>query len=163
VVSAPGGYAARVNGGSTLETDVARAPPAQYGAAVADYERSLTVGVGADAAFAFLADPGNLAAYAPPIAHVESIAVSGDPAEAAEEGEAEDARTAVRFLPDAGARRVEWGRDAYAGSATVEASTPSISTITFRLRVRDDADPDAIRGALDQAARNVMRLLLVRR
>jgi hypothetical protein len=130
---------------------------------MADFERSVTVGVAADVAFAFLADPANLAAYAPPIAHVESIAVSGDPAEAAEEGEAEDPRTAVRFLPDAGARRVDWGRDAYAGSAAVESSTASTSTITFRLHVRDDADSDAVRGALDQAARNVMRLLLVRR
>ncbi len=130
---------------------------------MADYERSLTVGIGADAAFAFLADPGNLAAYAPPIAHVESIAVSGDPAEAAEEGEAEDPAAAVRFLPDAAARRVEWGRGAYAGSASIESSTASTSTIVFRLRVRDDADPDAIRASLDQAARNVMRLLLVRR
>jgi hypothetical protein len=130
---------------------------------MADFERSLTVGVGADAAFAFLADPANLPDYAPPIAHVESIAVSGDPAEAAAEGEPEDSTTGVRFLPDAVARRVEWGREAYAGSAAVEASTASTSTITFRLHVRDDAEPDAIRGALDQAARNVMRLLLVRR
>jgi hypothetical protein len=131
--------------------------------AMADYERSVTVSAGADAAFAFLADPANLAEYAPPIGHVESIAVSGDPAEAAEEGEAEDPRTSVRFVPDAASRRVDWGRDAYAGSATVEAGTTSTSTVTFRLHVRDDADPDAVRGSLDQAARNLMRLLLLRR
>ena len=80
---------------------------AQYRPAMADYERSVTLGVTADAAFAFLADPANLAEFVPPIAHVESIAVSGDPAEAAEEGEAEDPATEVRFLPDAGSRRVE--------------------------------------------------------
>ena len=130
---------------------------------MADYERSVTVGVGADAAFAFLADPANLAAFVPPIAFVESIAVSGDPAEAAEEGEAEDEATAVRFLPDAGTRRVDWGRAGYAGSASVDGGTTSTSTVTFRLRVRDDADPETIRASLDQAVRNLMRLLLTRR
>jgi hypothetical protein len=130
---------------------------------MADYERSVTVSAGAEAAFAFLADPANLAEYAPPIAHVESIAVSGDPDEAAEEGEPEDPRTEVGFLPDAAAGRVEWGRGDYRGSASVEAGTASTSTVTFRLHVRDDADPEAIRTALDQAARNLMRLLLLRR
>lgn len=130
---------------------------------MADYERSVTLGVTADAVFAFLADPANLAEFVPPIAHLESIAVSGDPAEAAEEGEAEDPATEVRFLPDARARRVEWGRSGYAGSASVEAGTASTSTVTIRLQVRDDADPEAVRASLDQAARNLMRLMLLRR
>jgi hypothetical protein len=129
---------------------------------MADYERSTTVGVAADAAFAFLADPANLAEYVGPITHVDSIAIDGDPAEVEASNEA-DAASEAHFLADAGSRRVEWGRDEYSGSATVEADSSSISTITFRLHVRDDADPDAVRAMLDQAARTVQRLLLVRR
>jgi carbon monoxide dehydrogenase subunit G len=129
---------------------------------MADYERSTTVGASADAVFAFLADPENLAEYVGPITHVDSIAIEGDPAEVAASDEA-DAASEAHFLADAANRRVEWGRDEYSGSATVEADSSSISTITFRLHVRDDAEADAIRGMLDQAARTVQRLLLLRR
>jgi hypothetical protein len=129
---------------------------------MADYERSTTVGVGADAAFAFLADPANLDEYVGPITHVDSIAIEGDPAEADASDEADPAAEA-HFLADATTRRVEWGRNAYAGSATVEPGTTSTSTVTIRLHVRDDADPDAVRGMLDQSARTLQRLLLFRR
>jgi hypothetical protein len=129
---------------------------------MADYERSTTVGASADAVFAFLADPGNVAEYVGPITHVDSIAIEGDPAEVDASGETDPAYEA-HFLADVANRRVEWGRDAYSGSATVEADTSSTSTITFRLHVRDDADPDAVRAMLDQAARTVQRLLLLRR
>src|SRR3954452_20669131 len=106
---------------------------------MADYERSATVGASADAAFAFLADPDNLAEYVGPITHVDSLAIEGDPGAADESDEADPAAEA-HFLADAATRRVEWGRDAYAGSATVEADTSSTSTNPIRLHVRDDAD-----------------------
>ena len=44
-------------------------------AGMADYERALTIGVAADAVFAFLADAANVAEYVGPISFVESIAV----------------------------------------------------------------------------------------
>jgi|tagenome__1003787_1003787.scaffolds.fasta_scaffold20353722_2 hypothetical protein len=129
---------------------------------MADYERSATVGASADAAFAFLADPDNLAEYVGPITHVDSLAIEGDP-EAADASEEGDPASEAHFLADTATRRVEWGFRDYAGSATVEADTSSTSTITIRLHVRDDADPDAVRGTLDQAARTIQRLLLLRR
>lgn len=129
---------------------------------MADYERSLTVGVTADAAFAYLADPEHVPEYVGPIRLLEAIAIEGDPDEVAASDEADD-KAEARFLPDAAARRVEWGRGTYAGSATVEAVTASLSTITLRLQIRDTADPEAVRAQLDQAARNLQRLLLVRR
>src|SRR4051794_40762520 len=58
---------------------------------MADYERSTTVGASADAVFAFLADPENLAEYVGPITHVDSIAIEGDPAEVAASDEADAA------------------------------------------------------------------------
>jgi len=129
---------------------------------MADYERALTVGVAADAVFAFLADPANVADYVAPISHTESIAVEGDPEELAASEEADDAAEA-RFLADAGARRVSWSHGDYSGSMAVEASTASISSITIRLHVRDDADPAAVTAQLDQSARTLQRLLLLRR
>ena len=50
---------------------------------MADFERSLTVGVTADAAFEYLADPANVAEYVGPISLLESIAIEGDPSEIA--------------------------------------------------------------------------------
>src|SRR6478752_5108944 len=82
---------------------VARTGRATAGATedgMADYERSTTVGVGADAAFAFLADPSNLDEYVGPITHVDSIAIGGDPAEADASDEADPAAEA-HFLADA--------------------------------------------------------------
>ncbi len=129
---------------------------------MADFERSLTVGVTADAAFEYLADPANVAEYVGPISLLESIAIEGDPSEIAASDEADDAAEA-RFLADTGARRVDWGRGGYAGSMTVESITPSMSTITIRLHVRDTADPDAVVAMLDQTARSLQRVLLLRR
>ncbi len=129
---------------------------------MADFERSLTVGVTADAAFEYLADPANVAEYVGPISLLESIAIEGDPSEIAASDEADDAAEA-RFLADTKARRVDWGRDGYSGSITVESITPSMSTIAIRLHVRDTADPDAVTAMLDQTARTIQRVLLLRR
>ena len=127
---------------------------------MADFERTITVGVGADAAFAFLSDPRRVPEYVTAVRFEEAIAVDGDPdaeldlAEVRPVGEA-------RFLADAGARRVEWGmgdRD-YGGSATVSVGTPSTSQVTLRLHVRDDADSTEIERMLDQTVRNLQRLL----
>jgi hypothetical protein len=119
---------------------------------VVDFERTFTVGVGADAAFAYLADPVHLPDYLPTVAHVESIAIDG-----ADDADTEATGEPIRFLPDAGARRIEWGvpGSGYEGSFTVEAGTTSTSQVTIRLRLRDDAPPDEIERMLAQAARSI--------
>jgi hypothetical protein len=125
-----------------------------------EFERSTTVGVGADAAFAFLSDPANLPQYVPTVTLVEAIAVDGDPAAEPEEGAGNPADEA-RFLADTATRRIEWGGSgaAYGGSMVVDAGTASTSQVTVRLRTRDDVDGAEIDRVLDQAMRNLRRLL----
>jgi len=117
-----------------------------------DFERTFTVGVGADAAFAYLADPVHLPDYLPTVAHVESIAIDG-----ADDPETEAGGEPTRFLPDAGARRIEWGRpeSGYEGSFAVEPGTTSTCQVTIRLRLRDDALAEEIERMLVQAARSI--------
>lgn len=117
-----------------------------------DFERTFTVGVGADAAFAYLADPVHLPDYLPTVVHVESIAIDG-----ADDADAEATGQPTRFLPDAGARRIEWGvpGSGYEGSFTVESGTSSTSQVTIRLRLRDDAPSEEIERMLAQAGRSI--------
>lgn len=117
-----------------------------------DFERTFTVGVGADAAFAYLADPVHLPDYLPTVVHVDSIAIDG-----ADDPDAEATGEPTRFLPDAGARRIEWGRpgSGYEGSFTVEPGTTTTSQVTIRLRLRDDAPAEEIERMLAQAARSI--------
>jgi hypothetical protein len=127
---------------------------------MADFERSTTVGVGADAAFAYLADPVRLTAYLPIVTLVDSTAVEGEGEDEAEV-RARDGAAEAGFLADATARRIEWGRpgETYGGSMDVLPGTTSTSQVTIRLRTRDDVDPAAIEGVLDQVVRNLRRLL----
>lgn len=130
-----------------------------------DFERTTTLSVTPDVAFGFLSDPGRLPTYLPAVALVEAIAVDGDPA-------AQDDDSAVasgdpidqtHFLPDAGARRVEWGhpRTGYAGSFEIaEGPLRSISRLTIRLHIEGDPDRTAIEGMLDQAIAGIRRELL---
>jgi hypothetical protein len=129
---------------------------------MADFERSATVGVGADAAFALFADPERLPEYVAAIRLEETIAVDGDP-EAEVEGRP-DARE-TRFIADRAARRVEWGMPGgdYHGSVTVSEGTPSTCGVTLRLHLRDDAGPAEVNLMLDQTIRNIQRVLAVRR
>lgn len=127
---------------------------------MADFERSTTVGVGADAAFAFLSDPARIPDYVQTMTLVESVAVDGDPMVAAEE-DAHHEVPEARFLADAGTRRIEWGESGagYGGSMTVSAGTASTSQVTIRLHVRDDADHAEVDRLFDQTIRNLQRLL----
>lgn len=117
-----------------------------------DFERTFTVGVGADAAFAYLADPVHLPDYLPTVAHVESIAIDG-----ADEPDAGATGEPTRFFPDAGARRIEWGvpGSGYEGSFTVEPGTTSTCQVTIRLRLEDGAPAEEIERMLAQAARSI--------
>lgn len=129
---------------------------------MADYERTTTATVDPDTAFAYLADPLHLADAVPMVTHVESIVVDGDPAVAADaDGEVEPASQA-RFLADAEARTIEWGfpGTGYEGVIQVEEGLlASMSKVTIRLHVGDDADPKAVEALLEAASRNVQRAL----
>lgn len=127
-----------------------------------DFERSTTVGKGADAIFALLADPRSVADYVPLVSHVESTAEDGSPA--ALDALPTEGLGPMRFVADAATRRIEWGEPgaAYGGSITVEAGTSSTSQVTVRLRTRDDLDRAEVDGFLDQAVRGI-RLLAARR
>lgn len=123
-----------------------------------DFERTTTVGKGADAVFALLAEVGNVPAYVPLVTRVETVAEDGSPA--ALEALPREGLGEVRFVPDATARRIEWGDPAaaYHGSITVEAGTASTSDVTIRLHTRDDLDRTQVEAYLEQAVRGIRRL-----
>ncbi len=127
---------------------------------MAEFERTTTVGIGADAAFAVLADPARLPQYAPTVTHVETTVVDG----AAEE-EA-NARTSpgipeARFFADRAGRRVEWvvPNADYEGAVVVDVGTASTSQVTIRLRTRDDGGHPHLERMLEDTVRNLRRLL----
>jgi hypothetical protein len=125
-----------------------------------DFERSTTVGVDADRAFAFLADPLRVPDYVPMVTLVDSTAVDGEldaEADLHERGGASGAR----FFADRDSRRVEWGRSGteYVGSIEVAEGTRSTSQVTIRLHTRADADAAEINRVLDEVLRNLRRLL----
>ena len=129
---------------------------------MADFERSTTVGVGADTAFELFADPQRLPEYVTTMKLEETTAVDGDlqaEPEAGRLGRREVSE--AQFLADRGARRVEWGLPGsdYSGWIAVAADTPSTSRITINLHLRDDAGTDAVERVLDQTIRNIQRLL----
>jgi len=117
---------------------------------MADFERTTTLGVGADTAFAFFADPERIPEYVPTMARDESTAM--DPRERQEADEA-------RFFVDRAARRVEWGLPGteYAGSVVVSAGTASTCQVTISLHTRDDVDAAGVERMLDEALRNIRR------
>ncbi len=127
---------------------------------MADFERTTTVGVGAEAAFAFLADPTHVSRYVSPMSLVDSIAIDGDP-DAADEPDAGERFKPARFVADAGQGTIEWGMpgDEYEGSFKVERGTASTSQVTIRLHVRDDADAAAMERVLGESVRSLQRLL----
>jgi len=126
--------------------------------AMAEFERTTTVGVGADAAFAFFADPQRIPDYVPTMVHVDTIAVDGGESIEPDPTGRQDTDEA-RFLADRAARRVEWGRPgtAYAGSVTVAEGTPSTCQVTVRLHMRDDVDAAGVDRMLDETLRNIRR------
>lgn len=127
------------------------------------FERSLTVGIGAEAAYARLADPRRLTAYAPTVEHIGTQVVDGDPDAEAEEGAEGPAADAVEghFLADAATRRVEWSipGTGYAGSVVVGEGTASTSQVTVRLEADGEPDPAEVERLLDDSVRTIRRLL----
>jgi hypothetical protein len=129
-------------------------------AGMAEFERSTTVGVGADAAYAFLSDPRRLPEYVATVTLVDSTAVEGD-LEGEADVRARDGAAEARFFADAKERRIEWGipGDLYGGSIVVAKGTPSTSDVTIRLHTRDDIDPAEVQRIIEQTVRNLQRLL----
>jgi carbon monoxide dehydrogenase subunit G len=127
---------------------------------MSDFERSTTVGVSADAAFAFLSDPQRLPDYVPMVTLVDSTAVDGD-LDVEADLQDRDGAAGAQFFADKAARRIEWGRSGsdYEGSAVVAEGTASTSQVTIRLHTRDDADTAEIERVLDQTLRNLRRHL----
>jgi hypothetical protein len=127
-----------------------------------DFERTTVIGMGADAAFARLADPLLVPQYVPLVAHAGSEVEDGNPAE----GEAVPPQGlgTIRLLADAAARRVEWGEPdaAYRGSMTIAAGTASTCELTIRLHTRDDIDRARVEAFVEEAARNLRRVLPAR-
>ena len=125
---------------------------------MADFERTTTLGVGADTAFAFFADPERIPEYVPTMAHVETIAVDGDESAEMDPRERQEADEA-RFFVDRAARRVEWGLPGtvYAGSVVVGPGTASTCQVTISLHTRDDVDSAGVERMLDEALRNIRR------
>ena len=127
---------------------------------MADFERSVTVGVAAEVAFDFLADPARLPAWVAGLRLEDSIAVDGDPVL---QGEGEGAPTAPEagFLPDRTTRTVGWSLPGryYAGSAEVKPLLTSMSTIVIRLHLPEGADAASVNAALDQTVANLRRLV----
>ena len=127
-----------------------------------DFERTTIIGMGADAAFARLADPLLVGQYVPLVAHAGSDAEDGVPAD----GEAiqPEGLGVIRFHPDVAAHRLEWGEPgaAYSGSMTIAAGTASTSQLTIRLHTRDDLDRAKVEAFVEEAARNLRRVLPAR-
>jgi hypothetical protein len=131
-----------------------------YPSPMADFERRATVGVDADAAFDFLADPGRLPTWVVGMTLDDAIAIEGDP-KLQDEGEARPEAPEARFFPDRAARRVEWGLPGgeYAGEVQVQPMMAGMSTVTIRLHLPDNGDAAAIDKALDQTVKNLQRQL----
>lgn len=130
---------------------------------MAEFERTTAVAATAEAVLDFLQEPANLPAWMPAVTLVESIAVDGDPDVPPDpEADAAPADAVARFHVDRAARTVEWGIGSYAATAEVRPLTPSMTNVAIRLRTPDDADQDAIRAMLDQAARGLGRRLTAR-
>jgi len=130
---------------------------------MAEHERSFTVMVGADKAFDFLADPMRIPDYVSTMTLEDSIAVEGELDVDADLKERDGAPDAG-FVADRKTRRIDWGKPGadYGGSIEVEKGTTNSSGVTIRLRIRDDADADAVTRVLDQTVSNIRRMLLAR-
>ncbi len=127
---------------------------------MAEFERTATLGVPAETAFVFFADPQRITDWVPTASHVETIVVDGEDA-AAPDSDGNRDRDEARFLVDRSARRVEWGRPGtgYAGSIAVAEGTASTCQVTVRLHTRDDVDVAGVERMLDEALRNIRRVV----
>ncbi len=125
-----------------------------------ELDRTFTVLAGADAAFAVLSDPVRLPDYVSTMRLEDSTAVEGEldvDADLLERDGAPDAG----FVADRATRRIDWGRPGsdYGGSIAIKPGTTSTSSITIRLRTREDAAVAEVTRVFEQTVSNIRRLL----
>lgn len=120
-------------------------------------ERTVTITVGADAAYAYLSDPVHLAEFVPTLEHVETDVVDGTaPGNA---GEDPPATGTARFHVDSATRTVEWDAPG-AGLAlrmTVGEGTSLTSRLTVLLRAAGEPDPARVEDLADRIVTNLRR------
>ena len=127
---------------------------------MADFEQSITVMAGADAAFEILSDPARLADYVATMQLEDSIALEGE-LDLDADLEERDGAPEGRFFADRKARRLEWGLPSgdSEGSIVVSEGTSRTSGVTVRLHTRDDANLEEARRIFDATVLNIRRLL----
>jgi hypothetical protein len=125
-----------------------------------DFERRVTVGLDADAAFDLLAEPARLPLWLVGVRLDDSIAVDGDPARQ-EVGDGAPQAPPARFVVDRHARRVEWAApgDEYSATLEVKPMLAGMSAVTVRLHARDAVDVPRAEQALDAAVKALGRRL----
>lgn len=118
---------------------------------------------GADAAFEVLADPVRLPDYVPTLRLDDSTAVEGE-LDVDADLDQRDGAPGAGFSADRRTRHMAWGDPAgpYGGTLDVAEGTSNTSTVTIRLRTRDDSDPAEVERVVDRAAANIRRLVLRR-
>jgi hypothetical protein len=123
-----------------------------------ELERTVTLLVSADAAYAFLSDPAHLAAYVPVMEHVDTEVI--DETEATDPP-ADPPPGPSRFFADARTRTVEWSAQG-AGLElviTVEQGTSRTSQVAVRLTADDAADRTTLDGILDEIVASLRRVI----
>jgi hypothetical protein len=127
-------------------------------------ERTVTITVGADAAYAYLSDPLHLADFVPTLEHVETDVVEGtEPVAAA--GEAPPGARPARFHTDNATRTVEWDAPG-AGLAlrmTVGEGTSLTSRLTVVLQAAGEPEPSVLEDLVDRIVANLRRSISGRR
>ena len=98
--------------------------------------------------------------YVPALRLEESIAIDGAADADADQADRDGAREAG-FTADRATRHIAWGRpgEAYGGSIDVAEGTTNTSSVTVRLRTRDEADPDAVTRVFDETVANIRRMV----
>jgi carbon monoxide dehydrogenase subunit G len=124
-----------------------------------DYQRTVEVAAGPDAAFSFLADPHNLPRYVATLTKAEpnpdgTLRVAADVQGRHEEGDA-------LLQIDANDRRMHWsapGDNQYTGTLQVSPA-PAGSTITVHVHLGRNQDETEINRVLDQTQANIQQQL----
>jgi len=124
-----------------------------------EVERTVTVTVRADAAYAYLSDPAHLADFVPTMEHVHTEVVDGTEAAADAPDETQSDAPRARFFTDSATRTVEWAAPG-AGLAfhvTVEQGTSLTSRLTIRVQADGEPEPATLEDLADRIVANLRR------
>ncbi len=123
-----------------------------------ELQRTVTLLVAADSAYAFLSDPAHLAAFVPVMEHVDTEVI--DETEASNQP-AGPPPGPSRFFADARTRTIEWSAPG-AGlelAITVEQGTSRTSQVAVRLSADDAAGRATLDGILDEIVARLRRVI----